>query len=411
MPHVTLNTPVGAVTLSYSTLSNAGPFEAFANSAQAYLDGPINGIEIFTPGVADRSPIYADAALVEGGTFLVSSQTQLVIAEHDTSNTLLASESPALTVLSGTGALTFYGQKSNATVLAGGGGNMVDFQIGQSDAAYLSSGSNTVHTGMGNTTVSAGTGSNAIIAYSGTSTIYSTGNDTVYATLGTENIYVAATPDETVGISHDLVLGGHGSLLFVNGAGASTVYGGSAGGNTIYGGAGGGVFTAGGTNDAVVGQGGAAMIYGAGNGDTLYAGGSAANTIVAGDGNETLTGAGATGSNLFYAAGTDQVIGGAGNDTIVAANAGSAVTMTGGAGADLFSANLDSGHVVITDFNAAAGDRIALTGLAASFRGSSSFPTLNITVTNGSDTLTSKLGFGSVTFLGVTDLTTAKLGL
>lgn len=160
------------------------------------------------------------------------------------------------------------------------------------------------------------------------------------------------------------------------GDGADTIYG-SGGGDTLYGGEGNDVLYAGDGNANGGGAGEAGttnFLYGEGGNDTLY-GDDGKDTLDGGAGDDTLNGS--FGDTLLGGAGADRLItlgnrtqmvldGGDGDDIIGAATGmGDGNRATGGAGADQFSlfnnVNWSTlGVSVITDFNAAEGDRLAL---------------------------------------------------
>ncbi|MGF7173000.1 Calx-beta domain-containing protein [Azospirillum doebereinerae] len=81
------------------------------------------------------------------------------------------------------------------------------------------------------------------------------------------------------------------------------------------------------------------------------------DVLIGGTLNDTLTGGGGE-DFLSGGLGSDLLLGGAGND-LLAGGAG-ADTLTGGAGADVFAFGIASGMDVITDFDAAGGDRMQI---------------------------------------------------
>ena len=375
MPSQTVSSPQGVVTISYGSGSNSAQFSQFAGSVSQFVSQlPPSQVQFFSGSGFNNQPVTGTAAFIDPGSFVLSPQTQSVVVENNTANTITGGGDPALTILSGNGPLTYVAPSGNTTVVAGGGGNLIDFQSGLANAAYLNSGSNTVTSDSGNSTISAGTGNNTIVIGSGTANILSGGTDTVTAASGSETINVVGLNGGPA-VSHDLVYGGSSRVQFVNGGATSTVYGGSGASDTLYGGAGGGVFAGGtGGNNALVGGSGAATLYGGGAGDTLYAG-SGSNALVAGSGSETL-------------------VAGSGN-----------ASMFGGSGPDLFSFTNGQagGQDVIGNFNTAT-DKVTLQGYGA---GAASTALSTAAVSNGSETLTLSDGT-KVTFSGVSNLSSSS---
>ncbi|MBX7458228.1 M10 family metallopeptidase C-terminal domain-containing protein [Qipengyuania sp. 1NDH17] len=159
------------------------------------------------------------------------------------------------------------------------------------------------------------------------------------------------------GAGDDILDGGNGGDLFKAGAGNDTIYGGR-GTDRAY------LFTGddiawGGTeNDMLSGQGGNDTLYGEDGNDNLYGG----------NGNDFLDG----GANIDFihgGAGADTILGGDGDDVLL--GSWGRDTLSGGLGADEFV--FEQGHSgrwmgnadVITDFNAAEGDIIDLSGIDA----------------------------------------------
>jgi glucose/arabinose dehydrogenase len=128
-------------------------------------------------------------------------------------------------------------------------------------------------------------------------------------------------------------------------------------GGTIYrvryapqGGDGNDTLVGGGMADSVPGRAGNDLLYGNIGADVLY-GNMGTDTLYGGRDADTLYG-GAAGDQLFGDLGDDVLLGDRGNDTL-----------TGGQGQDLFRCAPDGGQDVVTDFDAAAGDRIGVGGM------------------------------------------------
>jgi len=163
---------------------------------------------------------------------------------------------------------------------------------------------------------------------------------------------------------------------------ADTLYG-SGGSDVLYGGAGADVLYAGDgvATDGKLGVGGTSgeagttnFLYGEDGNDILY-GDAGKDTLDGGAGDDTLYGS--TGDTLLGGDGADKLVplgygtqmildGGAGDDVIGAfVGIGDGNRATGGAGADSFQITFSTnwstlGYTVITDFNAAEGDRLAV---------------------------------------------------
>ena len=165
---------------------------------------------------------------------------------------------------------------------------------------------------------------------------------------------------------------------------ADVLYG-SGGSDTLYGGLGADLLYAGNGADlaGTPGEEGTTnVLYGEGGNDTLY-GNAGKDTLDGGAGDDTLYGS--TGDILLGGDGADrlapmfggtQVVmeGGAGDDSLGAfVGLGDGNRATGGAGADSFQITFSTswatlGYTVITDFNAAEGDRLAMGAPIATIR-------------------------------------------
>jgi Ca2+-binding RTX toxin-like protein len=202
-------------------------------------------------------------------------------------------------VLASDGGLNFRAAVGSETVVAGGGGNLIYFQPGDTgnNVAYTESGSNTIYGGDGNTTISAGSGSNTIFTRGGSSDVFVSGTDHITLGSGAVTVSVLAGGSAYVnGAGAVTVPASLYSLTFTGdttpGALGSTVYGGM-GRVSIQGGAGGGLFRGGAEGDnSIYGGSGTVTVEGVGPGDTLIGGTGANDFIRAGFGNETLTGGG-----------------------------------------------------------------------------------------------------------------------
>ncbi len=388
MPSQTVAGPGGGtITINYGSTANSAQVAQFAGSVSQFIstqppaniqsfpnfpfvNQPVTGTVAFLNGEFVAGPIQESVPESGPGSFLLSAATQAVVIQNNGSDTITGGGNTALTILSGTGALTYTGPSGNTTIVAGGGGNHIDFQSGLSNAAYLNSGSNTVTSDSGNATISAGTGGNLIVVGSGTANIISTGSDTVIAGSGSDTINVRGTRTASPATATTWSMAAPRGCCSSTARARSTVYGQYSASDTMYAGAGGGIYVGGtGGNNALVGGSGAATLYGGGAGDTLYAG-SGNSALVAGYGAETL-------------------VAGSGSDTF-----------TGGSGPDLFSfTNGQAGGAdMIYNFNTAE-DHVTLQG----YSGGASAALSTASISNGSETLTLSDGT-KVTFSGVTNL-------
>ena len=187
-------------------------------------------------------------------------------------------------------------------------------------------------------------------------------NDTLYAGEGDDVVAAAGGADLLYGnTGTDLLFGNAGADTLFGGQGSDTVYGGRDD-DLLYGDRDDDQLFGGEGDDREFGGDGADLLFGNQGSDTLY-GNVGADTLYGGLGDDTLFG-GRDDDLLFGDAGNDLLFGDLGNDTL-----------SGGSGADVFAfgehriAGRGDGNDVITDFNAAEGDRIQLrNGLTYSLR-------------------------------------------
>jgi Ca2+-binding RTX toxin-like protein len=203
----------------------------------------------------------------------------------------------------GTGADRMIGGAGNDTYIVD---NALDKVVESTDG-----GTDTVQTDLGGFTLDSGVEN---MTYTGTAKFFGVGN-------ALDNLL-------TGGESDDRLFGRDGNDT-LNGNGGNDGLDGGAGNDTLNGGDG---------NDYLAGK----------EGDDNLNGG-AGNDLLVGDAGNDILNAGA---------GDDQLFGGLGNDTL---NAGEGVNkLTGGLGADYFDFTLLTGTNVITDFNAAQGDKLMM---------------------------------------------------
>ncbi|MEO8114101.1 MAG: pre-peptidase C-terminal domain-containing protein, partial [Phenylobacterium sp.] len=167
------------------------------------------------------------------------------------------------------------------------------------------------------------------------------------ATAGNDLLAGDATPTSILaGAGADTIMGGDAANYLRGDEGNDSIQGGSGfddingnmGDDTAHGGAGDDWVVGGKDNDALFGDAGNDIVYGNIGADTCD-GGNGADLIRGGQDNDLLTGG----------AGDDWLSGDRGADTI-----------TGGTGADIFHTFGVAGADVVTDFNAAEGDRVQL---------------------------------------------------
>ena len=288
-----------------------------------------------------------------------------------TTGTQLNGTESADSLVGGAGNDTLNGAGGNDTLMGGDGADRLTGGIGDDRLVG----------GLGNDTMSGGAGNDYYVIDStrdSVTELANEGNDTVESsvsfTLGSnvENLILtgSANLNGTGNTLNNQLTGNAGSNLLSGGGGNDTLDGGAnaAGAiDTLAGGAGDDTYIVRRSSDIV-------REY-AGDGiDTVQTaldytlGANIENLVLTGSAN--LTGAGNElanritgndGANLLQGkAGNDTINGGAGNDTIDGGTGND--QLTGGAGADLFRFIKAGGQDTITDFNAAQGDLIDLTG-------------------------------------------------
>lgn len=205
-----------------------------------------------------------------------------------------------------------------------------------------------------------------------------------FSTLGGDDIISTGLGNDTVlaGSGNDILMGGSGIDNLAGEAGADVIYGnlevdyldGGTGDDTIFGGQ----------------NSGAARLDAYGvlrqqDGVETIVGGDGNDSIFGNYGNDILSG-GAGNDTLFGGQNEDTLDGGAGDDLLLGNREND--NLTGGLGADTFFFATDGqGDDVVTDFNAAEGDKLA-------------FTTAYSTSSSGSDLVITH-GGGTVTLIGV----------
>ena len=158
--------------------------------------------------------------------------------------------------------------------------------------------------------------------------------------IGSDETVLGGAADETIVVAAgtNYLRGGDGNDSLQGGSGFDNING-NKGQDTIDGGSGGGDWLVGGQGDDSITSHASNDILNGNLGNDTLIGGAGAEIIRGGQGDDTLSGG----------AGNDWLSGDRGSDTI-----------SGGAGADTFHSFSGAGLDVVTDFNAAEGDRVQL---------------------------------------------------
>ncbi len=264
-----------------------------------------------------------------------------------------------------------------ANTLAGGNGN---------DTIDGRAGDDQVEGGVGNDVLYGGPGNDVVAGGAGADTFYftSAGHDTFTDfNPGEGDVlfygFAGATSVTVTALGNVLQFDVDGVLSTITAPSYTwtgsepisvTVTDGTEGDNTLFGGNGADTFYGGTGNDALTGNDGNDLLYG-GVGDDMLSSDGGSNYM---------------GNNRLYGgAGNDVLIGGPAFDAIdTLAGGGDNDTMSGGGGADVFTYSLGDGNDIITDFNAAEGDKVDLTGVTFDHLGA----TTNIAVLSDGHTIT-----------------------
>lgn len=262
------------------------------------------------------------------------------------------------------------------------------------------------------------------------------GDDTLTGTLSTDRLIGGpgddriwpVSGDDTVeaGAGDDLVIASLGSNLIFGQAGNDTVFAGSFGGDTIDGGADNDSLVGSAASDSMLGGTGDDTLPGFEGDDTLEGGGGAdslvgdagADSLLGGAGNDTLSGGddadildgGENDDALDGGDGDDTLAGGLGNDTLDDIEGVNTAVFRGVSTDYLIDTTSNPGFITVTDNNAADGDEGV--DLLRGFRSARFSNTtvaldpdapLNITGTNGPDTLRGGGGDDTINGLGGND--------
>lgn len=234
--------------------------------------------------------------------------------------------------------LTLTGTSGNDSLEGGAGNDNLRGEAG-SDTLSGGRGNDTLHGGRGNDMLYGGEGNDVLFGGGDRDRLFGgAGNDTLHGDGGNDTLHG--------GDGNDSLHGGDGNDRLLGENGDDRLNGG-AGNDTLFGGEG---------RDILEGSRGDDILYG-GNGNDLLRGGSENDRLFGDGGNDTLHGD-AGNDTLYGGNGHDRLFGGAGNDILVGGRGND--TLTGGAGADIFVFVQRDGQDIITDFNAAEGDRLHL---------------------------------------------------
>jgi Ca2+-binding RTX toxin-like protein len=297
--------------------------------------GTIGGIAIAVNAGTAEAPSFVPLATVTGLSVPLAGALQ----------TLVDGEILALAAQFWGGDDVLIGNEVVELLLAGAG----------ADSVMAAGGSDTVYAGAGNDTVAGGTGNDLLIGDAGADSLAGdAGADALFGGDGNDSL--------SGGSSGDVLDGAAGIDRLDGGTGNDTIRGG-AGGDSIVGGSGRDQLEGGNSSDRMDGGIGADTLFGddpnnngvPALGHDSLSGGTENDLILGQSGNDSL--AGDAGNDvLFGGAGNDRLNGGLGTDTL-----------TGGTGNDsfIFATIADAAGDVITDFSAAEGDRISLSGIDA----------------------------------------------
>ena len=205
--------------------------------------------------------------------------------------------------------------------VVGGDGSQMVFGNGSSQHMVLGADDDTLHGGGGDDYVGS-----------------KTGNDMLYGDEGNDTV--------SGGEENDTLYGNTGNDILYGNAGSDALYGGKDA-DELHGGRDDDVLLGDLGNDTLYGEFGADDLNG-NAGDDVLNGGEGPDKVRGGRDNDVVRG-GRNDDWVFGDLGDDSLWGDLGDDTL-----------TGGAGADRFWIRSGDGHDVITDFNAAEGDRIVL---------------------------------------------------
>jgi len=184
---------------------------------------------------------------------------------------------------------------------------------------------------VGDASITGGDGANWVMGDDGAQVIVlGAGDDTLMGGAGDDDVRSLS--------GEDLLFGNQGQDTVGGGDGADTLYGGQDH-DTVFGNKG---------MDAVFGDRGDDLVHGGQDDDTLF--GNQGTDILFGDLGDDLLHGGQGNDSLHGGAGADTLSGDLGDDTL-----------EGGADADVFQVHAGAGNDRISDFDAAAGDRLSIT--------------------------------------------------
>lgn len=306
--------------------------------------------------------------------------------DHDDELFSIREEEATANVLIGTAVADFLVGDDTASTIVGHEND--DFLYGDTPINYLS-GTHNISNTLLNPTFGTSGGADLISGGAGDDMIWGgAGNDTLYGDLGPTDVFGVSLG--SAGSGADTVYGGDGNDTVHGQGGADTLYGedgddtfvlgdDDGANDTIYGGdastdtgtdtvdysdAGAGVTVDLGAGSATGATVGTDTLNGIENAtgtdyDDAITGSSAANTLIGNGGVDTLSGLGGA-DNIFGYAGDDILIGGADGDTLTGGDGADTFQLEGGIGADALARAASLGTDVVTDYDAAEGDRFML---------------------------------------------------
>ena len=322
--------------------SGDGNDELFGNGGNDWLDGGLG---------ADTLDGGAGADTLDGGIDLTAFD-RVTYASAGTAGIVLDLENPAnsqgyaagdtilrIELIEGSAGDDRFVDKT--TLADGATGNTFFWGHDGHDTLSGAAGDDTLEGGYGNDWLDGGIGNDQLFGH--------WQDDTVLGGAGDDFVNGGAGNDLVIGDSgRDLMVGGYGLDTLFAGTEDDALYG-NQGSDALYGNQGNDTLFGGQDADALFGGQDSDLLYGQLASDAVY-GQLGMDTLFGGQGDDTLFG-GQGDDLLFGNIGDDTLIGNLGNDTL-----------EGNEGADTFVMTPGEGAATITDFDAAAGDRMMVEG-------------------------------------------------